>query len=171
MSVTTTVRLEDLATVIEAMDHEDVVRRIWERDGTVWTDPVAPEVENRLGWLDAPDVSRPLVATIDDLAAQAIEAGVSDVVLCGMGGSSLAPEVFAATLPTASHHPTLTVLDSTHPEAVSPVDHARTESVRPSSHSAPYRQSTRTSTFASTTPTTSRERCSSSSSLPLSPGA
>jgi transaldolase/glucose-6-phosphate isomerase len=124
MSVTTTVRLEDLATVIEAMDHEDVVRRIWERDGTVWTDPVAPEVENRLGWLDAPDVSRPLVATIDDLAAQAIEAGVSDVVLCGMGGSSLAPEVFAATLPTASHHPTLTVLDSTHPEAVSAVDAA-----------------------------------------------
>ncbi len=95
---------------------ESVVPRIWEKDPTVWAGPDTPEITNRLGWLDLPSRMRRRVAgwleAADDIAA----AGVTDIVLLGMGGSSLAPEVFTATVPSTG--PTLHVLDTTHPDAI-----------------------------------------------------
>jgi len=102
----------------------DVLERFWSKDPTVWADPPIPETSDRLGWLDAPTSSRSLIGTIDELHAQAVSEGITDVVLCGMGGSSLAPEVFAATLPKGNNSPVLTVIDSTHPRAVDAVAHA-----------------------------------------------
>lgn len=99
----------------------DTLARMWGMDPTVWADPGTPEIADRLGWLDAPKNSRSLIGTIEELHAQAVDEGVQDIVLCGMGGSSLAPEVFAATLPFASASPKLTVIDSTHPDAVTTV--------------------------------------------------
>ena len=105
---------------------DDAVRRLWDKDPTVWFDPPREEIDNRLGWLDLPTSSMELIEPIEELAATAATLGITDLVLCGMGGSSLAPEVFAATLPTAPGHPRLTVIDTTHPDAVAAV-HAATD--------------------------------------------
>jgi transaldolase/glucose-6-phosphate isomerase len=102
----------------------DVLERFWSKDPTVWADPEIPETADRLGWLDAPTASRSLIGAIGSLHAQAVSEGITDIVLCGMGGSSLAPEVFAATLPKNEDSPVLTVIDSTHPRAVAAVGHA-----------------------------------------------
>ncbi len=95
---------------------DDVVHRIWHRDGTLWAPAGTPEVTNRLGWLD---IAEKMLENVDDLEAFADEvraAGYTDVVLCGMGGSSLAPEVLRRSC--ADQAMTLHVLDSTHPDVV-----------------------------------------------------
>jgi transaldolase / glucose-6-phosphate isomerase len=95
---------------------DDVVHRIWHRDGTLWAPEGTPEVTNRLGWLD---IAEKMLECVDDLEAFADEvrtAGYTDVVLCGMGGSSLAPEVFRRSWP--GQRMTLHVLDSTHPDVI-----------------------------------------------------
>ncbi len=100
------------------------MERLWDLDPTVWSDIDVPEITDRLGWLTLPSTSRHLVATVASLYADAGASGITDIVLCGMGGSSLAPEVFSMSLPRASTDPSLTVLDSTHPDAVAAVDAA-----------------------------------------------
>ena len=95
---------------------DDVVHRIWHRDGTLWAPPGTAEVEDRLGWLG---ISEKMLDQVDSLTAFAEEVradGYTDVVLCGMGGSSLAPEVFRRSWP--DQRMTLHVLDSTHPDVV-----------------------------------------------------
>ena len=91
--------------------------RIWARDPTVWTtDPTTPEVADRLGWLDVADTMPPHLKALGDLARGA--AAARRVILCGMGGSSLAPEVLARTFGRQSGHPALHLWDTTHPDAV-----------------------------------------------------
>jgi transaldolase/glucose-6-phosphate isomerase len=102
-------------------ERDDLMARLWRKDPTVWFDPPRPEIDDRLGWLDLPASSRALVPRLAQLASQARAEGVTDVVLCGMGGSSLAPEVFARTLPVPDGYPRLTVIDTTHPDAVGAV--------------------------------------------------
>lgn len=82
-------------------------------DTDLWGPDAAAEAARRLGWVDAVTVSRPLVAEIEALRADLSARGVTRVVLAGMGGSSLAPEVIAAT----SGVP-LVILDSTAPGQV-----------------------------------------------------
>lgn len=93
------------------------VPRIWDRDHTVWS-PDPTELADRLGWLDAPeraaDARAELVALADGVRAD----GITDVVLVGMGGSSLYPAVLATTFGSAPGWPRLHVLDSTDPAAV-----------------------------------------------------
>jgi glucose-6-phosphate isomerase len=85
---------------------EEIVERIWERDATLWT---GAEEADWLGWLDAPARMRDLPAV------QGLDASeFSAVVLLGLGGSSLAPEVFRRTFGGESFH----VLDTTHPAAI-----------------------------------------------------
>jgi transaldolase / glucose-6-phosphate isomerase len=94
----------------------DVVHRIWHRDGSLWAPPGTPEVTDRLGWLD---ISQKMLEQVDDLIAFAEEvrgAGYTDAVLLGMGGSSLAPEVFRRSWAEPAMR--LHVLDSTHPDQV-----------------------------------------------------
>ncbi len=112
------------AKYIEEWETEQLLERFWSKDPTVWADPPVPETGDRLGWLDAPTSSRALVDTIESLHGQAVEEGITDIVLCGMGGSSLAPEVFSSTLPSDGLSPKLMVIDSTHPGSVVGVDAA-----------------------------------------------
>lgn len=110
---------------LKAWDAAKVAPRIWEKDGAVWVaDPVqaaqTPELTNRLGWLT---LAAEMLAQVDNLTAFADEikaAGFRQVVLLGMGGSSLAPEVFMRTFYTGEGLP-LTVLDSTNPVQVASV--------------------------------------------------
>ncbi len=95
-----------------------LVDRFWNADPSVWSDdPDTPELANRLGWLDLHHTMRPEIAEIGRVAAEVAERS-DHVVLCGMGGSSLAPDVFSAVFGRAEGSPELLVLDSTHPGSV-----------------------------------------------------
>jgi glucose-6-phosphate isomerase len=83
------------------------------KDPNLWGPVAAPEASVRLGWLDAPRTSRALLGTLAAAASDAREDGLDHIVLAGMGGSSLAPEVIART----SGVP-LTLLDTTDPQTV-----------------------------------------------------
>jgi len=104
------------ATVAEKLERarEDrVAERVREGDATLWGPPGASEIGDRLGWLTSPER---MLAETDELLAFADEVrddGVTDVVLLGMGGSSLAPEVLRRSFGSAPGRPTLHVLDST----------------------------------------------------------
>jgi glucose-6-phosphate isomerase len=105
---------------LRAAGEERVVERIWRKDGTLWAPPGTPEVADRLGWLDIADRMREQVDDLNAFAAEVREAGYTDAVLLGMGGSSLAPEVFRRSFAEAGGL-TLHVLDSTHPVQVKAV--------------------------------------------------
>jgi glucose-6-phosphate isomerase len=97
----------------------DAAQRLWDRDATLWSDDeqVRAAITDRLGWLDVAG-GRP--GWSDDLRAfsrAVTDEGIDRVVLAGMGGSSLAPEVFATVFADV-HRTRLVVLDSTHPDAV-----------------------------------------------------
>ena len=82
-------------------------------DPSLWGPDAEAEASKRLGWVDAVSVSRPLVPEIEALRAELVAKGVTRVVLAGMGGSSLAPEVIAQTAGVP-----LVILDSTAPGQV-----------------------------------------------------
>ncbi len=82
-------------------------------DASLWGDAAEEEASKRLGWVQAVSVSRPLVPEIEALRQDLLSKGVTRVVLAGMGGSSLAPEVIAQTAGIP-----LVILDSTAPGQV-----------------------------------------------------
>ncbi|MFE5671743.1 glucose-6-phosphate isomerase [Agromyces sp. NPDC056523] len=92
---------------------DDVASRITALDATLWGPEAEAESSKRLGWTEAVAISRPLLPEIAALRDELRAAGVDHIVLAGMGGSSLAPEVITRT---ARAH--LTVLDSTEPAQV-----------------------------------------------------
>ena len=96
---------------------EGLMRRIWARDHRVWK-PDPTEIGDRLGWLDIAARMEPEIASLERFAATVRGAGYSDVLLLGMGGSSLAPEVLARTFGPQPDGLRLAVLDSTDPCAV-----------------------------------------------------
>ncbi|MET4094331.1 glucose-6-phosphate isomerase [Arthrobacter sp. UYCu712] len=98
---------------LPALLEDKVATRIFAKDATLWGPDAEADASVRLGWVEAATVSRPLVADILALRDALRAEGVSRIVLCGMGGSSLAPEVIAGTAGVE-----LTVLDSTDPEQV-----------------------------------------------------
>jgi glucose-6-phosphate isomerase len=93
---------------------------LWRRSPAAWTadDAVAKKIANRLGWLDSPALMRQSLDRLRETAAAATRAGYTDVVLLGMGGSSLAPEVLRAIFGERTGYPRLHVLDSTDPAAI-----------------------------------------------------
>jgi len=93
--------------------------RIWSRDFTVWSSTHVPEITDRLGWLALPESMRPETDEISQFADGVKSGGFRHAVLLGMGGSSLAAEVYQATFGNRPGFPELMVLDSTHPDAVS----------------------------------------------------
>jgi glucose-6-phosphate isomerase len=98
---------------LPALVEDRVASRIFAKDHTLWGPDAESESAIRLGWVEAATVSRPLVDGILELRDALKAEGVTRIVLCGMGGSSLAPEVIAGTAGVE-----LTVLDSTDPEQV-----------------------------------------------------
>ncbi len=111
---------EPIAARVKRAVDEEVVRRIAHRDGTLWAPPGTREVSERLGWLDIADRTQGELDSIGALARAVGDDGYTDVVLLGMGGSSLAAEVFRRSLPadSAERGLALHVLDSTHPDQV-----------------------------------------------------
>ncbi len=107
---------------IKKLNDENVIERIWKKDYSVWSNDPA-EISNRLGWLDSVEVTSKSLYEIKNLVEEVREAGYTNALLMGMGGSSLAPEVFRLTFGVKERYLDLAVLDSTHPEVV--MDYAK----------------------------------------------
>jgi len=111
--------LADVEKTATGLSRLDVIRRLWQRDHTIWK-PNPAEITNRLGWLNIAAQMREQVPKLESFADEIQEADFRHVVLLGMGGSSLAPEVMRQTLqPKGSAE--LIVLDSTLPARVQEV--------------------------------------------------
>ena len=93
-----------------------ITSRLARKDSTLWGPEAAAEAAIRLNWINLPESSRDLLPTLDALSAWSRELKHNRFVLCGMGGSSLAPEVIAGV-----YQKDLTILDSTDPEHVAQV--------------------------------------------------
>lgn len=103
---------------LERWQAEGFGRRLWGKDHTVWSARPVPELSDRLGWLKLPESMRTQAEDLARFGQEVRADGFRDAVVLGMGGSSLAPEVFARAFGSGNGFPSLTVLDSTHPEAV-----------------------------------------------------
>jgi transaldolase/glucose-6-phosphate isomerase len=112
-------RLDDR---LKAWQAADFACRVWRKDPALWSAQPVPELTDRLGWLNLPEVMHEQVSDLVAFAHEVKSEGIRHVVLLGMGGSSLAPEVFQRTFGNANGCPELIVLDSTHPVAVRAVE-------------------------------------------------
>ena len=109
---------------LKKMESDSWIRRIWRKDATLWKNDEAHKkiIANALGWVTVVDQ---LVEHSGELAAfskRVRDDGFTDVVLLGMGGSSLCPEVFRRTFGKTKGFPTLHVLDSTDPETITSLE-------------------------------------------------
>ena len=104
-------------SALKEIEEQNIVHRIWSKDHTVWReDPT--EITNRLGWLHSPDVMKNEVDRINHLVKAVKKSGYTNVMVLGMGGSSLAPEVFSIIWSHKDDRLALDILDSTDPGAV-----------------------------------------------------
>jgi transaldolase/glucose-6-phosphate isomerase len=108
---------EAVEAALDEITGERIVERIWAHDHTVWK-PDPAEITNRLGWLHSPQVMKEHIGRLEGLAGSVRGDGYTDVLLLGMGGSSLAPQVFRETFGVKEGYLDLAVLDSTDPGAV-----------------------------------------------------
>ena len=104
-------------TLLAKLEAKDVVGRVWRKDHTVWK-PEPTEIEDRLGWLTVARDMRGEVSALEGFAQEVREAGYRHVVLLGIGGSSLGPEVLRGVFGPVEGYPQLIVLDSTVPAVV-----------------------------------------------------
>ena len=117
----------DVQAALEDWRKEGKVRRLWDADASLWTEQ---DEAKWLGWLGIVDQQLKGVAHLQDFADEVKQAGFKDVLLLGMGGSSLGPEVFGETFGSKPGYPKLHVLDSTDPAQIrhfeADIDLART---------------------------------------------
>ncbi len=102
---------------LDSMARERVVERILSGDFTVWKDD-GPGISDRLGWLDPLPKALTALPWMERLAGEIRASGMKRVLLLGMGGSSLAPEVFSRVFEARPGYPRLDILDTTAPDAV-----------------------------------------------------
>jgi len=95
------------------------VRRLWQHDASLWTDE---DEAKWLGWLDVTNEQLTNAAKLKEFADEVKSAGFSDILLLGMGGSSLCPEVLALTFGQTPGFPRLHILDSTDPAQIRSVE-------------------------------------------------
>lgn len=99
------------------IEQDNIIKRIWAHDHTVWKDS-PDEITNRLGWLYCPENMAGCIDELDDFVEGLCSDGIQHVLLLGMGGSSMAPELFARVFGSKEGYPELRVLDSTDPGAL-----------------------------------------------------
>ena len=102
-------------TVLGEWQKENKIARVWQKDATVWTND---DEAKWLGWLDAVEAELAKVGEYREFAEDIKNAGFTDVLLMGMGGSSLCPEVLSLTFGAANFH----VLDSTVPAQIKTIE-------------------------------------------------
>lgn len=105
---------------VQKLDEIHLISRLYEKDPTIWTKKPDEfeEIQKRLGWLDAPYFAREYIVEINNFRDEIIREGYTHAVLLGMGGSSLATEVFSLSFRGVVDGLSLKVLDSTDPRQV-----------------------------------------------------
>lgn len=114
---------DELQARVEAQlaqwDKDGTIERVWARDASVWT---RQGEDSWLGWLRATDDATELIDELKGFSREVQADGIENVLLLGMGGSSLCPDVLARSFGTLPGHPRLRVLDSTDPAQVASAD-------------------------------------------------
>ena len=103
--------LAEVEATLARLEADSVVPRIWRKDHTVWK-PEPKEIANRLAWLTVADEVAGQADEITAFAREVRDAGMRFVVLAGMGGSSLGPEVLRRTFGSSDGYPELIVLEA-----------------------------------------------------------
>jgi transaldolase/glucose-6-phosphate isomerase len=106
---------DKIDAALKDWQENDKVQRLWASDSKLWT---GADEANWTGWLTIAESELSEVSRIEELAKELKSAGITDVVLLGMGGSSLCPAMMATTFGKMDGHPKLSVLDSTAPEQI-----------------------------------------------------
>ncbi|MGH2868096.1 MAG: bifunctional transaldolase/phosoglucose isomerase [Solirubrobacteraceae bacterium] len=113
---------QPIAARVAQATSEDVAHRIWRKDPSLWGgDAQTPEITDRLGWLTVSETMLEHAPELEAFVSECREAGYTDAVLLGMGGSSLGPEVLRQSFGEIPGGLRLQVLDSTHPDAIAAV--------------------------------------------------
>jgi transaldolase/glucose-6-phosphate isomerase len=102
--------------LVELKDNK-IISRIWAHDHTVWK-PEPRDITNRLGWLHSPEIMADNIKRIEIVVDEIRKDNYTNALLLGMGGSSLAPEVFRKTFGVKEGYLDCAVLDSTDPGSV-----------------------------------------------------
>jgi transaldolase/glucose-6-phosphate isomerase len=110
----------EVERALTELDQDRTGQRVWNNDAGVWSKEEAhvKEILNRLGWLTVIDEMKDQVDDLRTFAAEVRAAGFTDVVVLGMGGSSLGPDVARITFGSAKGYPQLHVLDTTNPASI-----------------------------------------------------
>ena len=108
------------------MDADRLIPRLWGRDVALWKDDPRHQeiIANSLGWLEVPEKLLEQAPRLSAFAEEVRGEGFSHLLLMGMGGSSLCPEVFRRSLGRIAGYPQLLVLDSTDPATVGKMERA-----------------------------------------------
>lgn len=102
---------------LDELKNDQIIARIWKKDHTVWQ-PDPTEISNRLGWLHSPETLLEQVEELNELSASVRADGFTNVLLLGMGGSSLAPEMFYKIYRQEADGLALAIVDSTDADAI-----------------------------------------------------
>uniref|UniRef100_A0A831X2G0 Transaldolase n=1 Tax=Thermorudis peleae TaxID=1382356 RepID=A0A831X2G0_9BACT len=110
----------DVRATAERLVRQRVIERLWAREPSIWSqDPtVQRAIAERLGWLAVHETMLERVGELEALTEEVRQAGFRQAVLLGMGGSSLAPEVFQRVFGNEARSPELIVLDTTNPDTI-----------------------------------------------------
>lgn len=111
---------EAVRSALKDAEHADIIRRIWDKDASIWKSEPAHQkiIKNSLGWLTVTNEMLARTHELEKFAAAIRTDGYRHVMVCGMGGSSLCPEVLRKTFGQRETFPSLLVLDSTDPDVV-----------------------------------------------------
>jgi transaldolase/glucose-6-phosphate isomerase len=111
---------EAVNVALEEASHAHVIERIWNKEAALWKSEAAPQkiIANSLGWLTVPGEMLAVAPELKTFAESVTAAGFKHVMVCGMGGSSLCPEVLRQTFGRQAGFPELLVLDSTDPDTI-----------------------------------------------------
>lgn len=117
---------KQIQAMYDELDKKEFPARLWRKDPALWKSDGGHEaiIRNALGWLTVPEMMTEQADNLRAFANEVRSDGIRDVVLLGMGGSSLCPELFARTFPSAPGYPRLQVLDSTVPGVIRAVEKA-----------------------------------------------
>lgn len=116
---------DSLNKAVREAEQSSVAKRIWRKDASLWkTDEAShKQIRNSLGWLTVPDDMIGVAGELVEFAEMISARGFRHVMVCGMGGSSLCPEVLARTFGPQAGFPELLVLDSTDPDVIARLRH------------------------------------------------
>ncbi len=123
-----TAALHDSAGQVEAalsdLEKRQAAARIWAKDPALWKSETDHQalIRKSLGWLDVAELMREQTDELADFAQDVVRAGFRDVLLLGMGGSSLCPDVLRLTFGSAPGFPRLHVLDTTDPAGIRAIE-------------------------------------------------